>query len=81
MDLQVRICLLKENPHLIDKARDFVFISQKGHCWNACCKKAEFETLHLCSDLCGFYEKFGFVFHTMAYDVFGFNNRIYRLES
>ncbi|STP08739.1 Uncharacterised protein [Helicobacter cinaedi] len=45
------------------------------------CKKAEFENLHLCSDLCGFYEKFGFVFHTMAYDVFGFHNRIYRLES
>ncbi|BDB65893.1 hypothetical protein Hc94105_0072 [Helicobacter cinaedi] len=38
-------------------------------------------SIFVCSDLCGFYEKFGFVFHTMAYDVFGFHNRIYRLES
>lgn len=155
MDLQIRICSLRENPHLFDKARDFVLqawgdekskqfyievllcnIETKGFiphflfaltqneeivgcvgvalqdfvsCANLYpflvalfveashrksgiarmliekakfdCKKAGFENLYLCSDLCGFYEKFGFIFHTMAYDVFGFNNRIYRLES
>ncbi|MDY5949603.1 MAG: GNAT family N-acetyltransferase [Helicobacter sp.] len=41
------------------------------------CKNVGFSNLYLCSDLCGFYEKFSFVFHSTAYDVFGFNNRIY----
>lgn len=154
MDLQIRICSLRENPHLFDKAKDFVlqawgdekskqFYTEVLRCnietqgfiphflfaltqneeivgcvgvalqdFVSCanlypflvalfveashrkrgiarmlierakldCKKAGFENLYLCSDLCGFYEKFGFIFHTMAYDVFGFNNRIYRLE-
>lgn len=42
------------------------------------CQTQGFANLYLCTDLCGFYEHFGFVFYTQAHDIFGYNNRIYQ---
>lgn len=42
------------------------------------CQAQGFTSLYLCTDLRGFYERFGFTLYTQAHDIFGYNNRIYR---
>lgn len=42
------------------------------------CQAQGFTSLYLCTNLQGFYERFGFILHTQAHDIFGYNNLIYQ---